>query len=83
MKSAPGWELKNNKLIRQFKFDSFKSALAFINQVGELADSRNHHPEIYNAYSAVRLELTTHESGGVTAKDYDLAAAINKVRPAK
>jgi 4a-hydroxytetrahydrobiopterin dehydratase len=74
------WEQKENKLVRHFKFKDFKSALAFINEVGDLSESQNHHPEIFNVYNKVSLSLTTHDAGNtITNKDYDLAKSIDQL----
>ena len=64
--------------MREFQFDDFRAAMAFINRVAELAEEHEHHPEIFNAYGLVRLTLTTHDAGNcVTDKDRQLAAAID------
>jgi len=74
------WHFEDNAIAKQFKFESFSKALAFIIEVGLAAEKRNHHPELYNVYSKVKLRLTTHDSGGVTSKDVDLAAAIDLIK---
>jgi 4a-hydroxytetrahydrobiopterin dehydratase len=72
------WCEKNHRLTRDFAFNSFAEALAFINRVGEMAERQNHHPTIINTYNRVRLELTTHDAGNtVTEKDWALARAID------
>lgn len=64
--------------MREFKFDDFRAAMAFLNQVADVAEEHGHHPEIFNLYGRVRLTLTTHDAGNmVTEKDYRLAAAID------
>lgn len=55
----------------------FAGALAFVNQVGELAEARNHHPDIAMAWNKVTLTLSTHSAGGLTQLDLDLAAAVD------
>lgn len=77
MAELEGWEQKDNAIERSFKFDSFLDAISFINQIADLAEEADHHPEIFNVYDTVKLTLTTHDAGGLTQKDFDLAAEIN------
>lgn len=74
-----GWELEGNYLSREWSFDDFGEAVAFINRVADLADEADHHPDLYNSYTDVRVMLTTHSEGGVTDKDVDLAGRIDTV----
>jgi 4a-hydroxytetrahydrobiopterin dehydratase len=76
LSALPGWERRGDEIRRTFAFSDFKAALAFVNRVGELAEEMNHHPDIDIRYSKVTLALTTHDSGGLTAKDFALAAEI-------
>lgn len=71
------WQEQNNSLIREFKFPDFSSALLFVNQVGELAEAANHHPDIELGWGRAKIALTTHSEGGVTQKDRDLAKDID------
>ncbi len=73
------WNFKNNSIQKEFEFKDFSKALAFIVQIGILAEKQNHHPEIKNVYNKVSLRLTTHDSDGVTEKDIKLALAIDKI----
>ena len=73
----PDWKIAAGELERVFKFADFVAALAFVNQVGSLAEEAAHHPDIDIRYNRVRLALVTHDAGGITAKDFDLAAAID------
>ncbi len=75
-----GWRFADGALHKQFSFDTFMDAIAFINQVAAKADAANHHPDISNSYTSVALRLTTHSAGGVTRKDLDLATDIEDVR---
>lgn len=71
---------QNNQLTAAFQFVDFKQALAFINKVGEVAESHNHHPEIINVYNKVTFKLCTHDAGNIiTEKDYLLATEIEKI----
>lgn len=74
-----GWELDGDAIVRELRFDGFRAAIAFINRVADLADAADHHPELTNVYSRVAIRLSTHDAGGVTAKDLDLARAIDGV----
>jgi 4a-hydroxytetrahydrobiopterin dehydratase len=80
LRGLPGWELTKSKTIqKKFTFGDFKEALAFVNQVGELAEKSDHHPDITITYNKVTLSLSTHSAGGLTTKDFDLAGHIEKV----
>lgn len=70
------WHFKENAIEKDFKFKNFTQALGFIVQVGVLAEKMNHHPELFNVYSKVSIRLNTHDSGGVTSKDFELATQI-------
>jgi 4a-hydroxytetrahydrobiopterin dehydratase len=72
----PQWKYEENKLIKIFKKESFKAAIAFVNNVAELAEEANHHPDILIQFDKVTLSLFTHESHGVTGKDFLLAQKI-------
>jgi 4a-hydroxytetrahydrobiopterin dehydratase len=79
LQALSGWELKEDKLHRQLKFKNFSQAFGFMTQVAFLAEKMDHHPEWFNVYSRVTIELTTHEAGGISQRDLDLAQEINKV----
>lgn len=74
-----GWELDGDAIVRELRFDGFLDAIAFINRVAPLADAADHHPELTNVYSQVRIALSTHDAGGVTDKDLALAGQIDGV----
>ena len=76
--SLPGWRYDTPEIVREFKFHDFRAALAFVNQVGDLAEQAGHHPDIDIRYNKVRLALITHDAGGLTTNDFDLAAKINQ-----
>lgn len=71
------WENKNGKLFREFKFKNFLEALNFVNKVGELAEEINHHPDIVLKWGHVGIELWTHDTKSITAKDHKLANKID------
>jgi pterin-4a-carbinolamine dehydratase len=68
-----GWEERDDALVREFSFDGFAEAIAFVNRVAELAERENHHPDIDVRYSKVTLRWTTHSEGGITERDQELA----------
>lgn len=73
------WELKDStKLSREFSFKNFKEALAFTNEVGEVAEDKMHHPDIYLTWGVVKIDITTHEADGLTSDDFDLAKSIDE-----
>ncbi len=74
----PGWEINDSVLRREWLFPNFIEAWAFMSKVALLAESRGHHPNMENAYNRVVIELTTHDVGGLTEKDFNLAADINE-----
>lgn len=75
-----GWSLDaENKLHKKIEFTDFKQAFAFMTQVALEAESKNHHPEWSNVYNRVEIRLTTHDAGGVTKKDVELARFINQI----
>ena len=74
------WQEQDNQLIREFTFSDFKSALAFVNQVGALAETEQHHPDIELGWGRVKVSLTTHDQGGVTDKDRSLSSKIDALK---
>ncbi len=73
----PGWTVLGSKLQRQWKFKNFVDAFGFMSRVALLAESMHHHPDWSNVYSRVTIELTTHDLGGLSDQDVQLAQAIN------
>jgi 4a-hydroxytetrahydrobiopterin dehydratase len=75
------WKTENNKLAKTFKFEDFKSALDFVNKIGEAAEKLNHHPEIYLTWGKVTVYSTTHDEGNkITNKDNELTKAIDDIK---
>jgi 4a-hydroxytetrahydrobiopterin dehydratase len=72
----PNWNFLKGELVRTTTFDDFKQAMAFINCVADMAEAAGHHPDIDIRYNKVRLALVTHDAGGITQNDIDLAQAI-------
>jgi 4a-hydroxytetrahydrobiopterin dehydratase len=73
------WAIANGKLHREYKFRNFVQAFGFMAQVALLAERAAHHPEWFNVYNRVVVDLTTHEAGGITRKDLDLAREIEEI----
>jgi 4a-hydroxytetrahydrobiopterin dehydratase len=77
LREVPQWRLQDNKIVRELKLKDFKEALAFVNQVGEIAEDEGHHPGIHVSYNRVTLELWTHAIGGLSENDFIVAAKID------
>ncbi len=75
--SLEGWTQAGDKLHRTFKFADFVTAFSFMAGAALVAEKLNHHPEWFNVYSTVRVDLNTHDAGGITALDFKLAHAMN------
>ena len=73
------WVLIDNKLHKQFEFKNFIQAFGFMTQVAMIAEKSDHHPEWFNVYKTVKVDLTTHEADGITERDFTLAIAMDKV----
>ncbi|MCC5638247.1 4a-hydroxytetrahydrobiopterin dehydratase [Nostoc sp. CHAB 5844] len=74
-----GWTVKGNKLQTMRKFKDFVAAIEFVNKLVEPAESAGHHPDIEISYNKVKITLTTHDAGGLTTNDFDLAAVISQI----
>jgi 4a-hydroxytetrahydrobiopterin dehydratase len=79
----PDWSVTGGKLHREFSFGDFVEAFAFMSGVALIAQSMNHHPEWFNVYNRVTIDLTTHDAGGISSRDIELAAAVQKFLQAK
>ena len=76
----PDWKHHEDKLSKEFVFKDFRDSMGFLMEMAFECESANHHPEIYQVYNRLRLELTTHDAGGrVTQKDINLAGTIEAV----
>jgi 4a-hydroxytetrahydrobiopterin dehydratase len=76
--AAPGWQLTSGKLTREWTFPDFVQAMAFVNKVAVIAEEAGHHPDIDIRYNRVTLGLITHDAGGITASDAQMAARLNQ-----
>jgi 4a-hydroxytetrahydrobiopterin dehydratase len=72
------WTRAGNEIVRDYKFDDFAGAMAFVNRVAEAAEEANHHPDILvHGWNKVRLSLTNHSAGGLTPVDFDMATRFD------
>ena len=72
-----GWTRRTNAITRTFEFTTFKDAIGFVNRIADVAERMDHHPDIDIRYTKVTCSLSTHSAGGITAKDFKLAEAID------
>ncbi len=75
-KLPAGWTVERGRLRRAYELKDFAQALALVNRIGQLAEDRNHHPDLALGWGRVEVELRTHSAGGLTEADFELAAAI-------
>jgi 4a-hydroxytetrahydrobiopterin dehydratase len=80
VKSLSGWELKDGKLQKSFKFSNFIEAFGFMTRIALEAEKINHHPEWSNVYNTVTVKLSTHDTGGITDYDIKLANIIDRTK---
>jgi 4a-hydroxytetrahydrobiopterin dehydratase len=74
------WRREGDEIVREWKLNDFKAALAFVNRVGEAAEEANHHPDILlHGWNKVRLSLTNHSAGGLTEPDFEMAAKFDEL----
>ncbi|MEK7175495.1 MAG: 4a-hydroxytetrahydrobiopterin dehydratase [Patescibacteria group bacterium] len=76
LKEIPGWEFSNGKIYKTFRFKDFIGAINFVNNIAELAENENHHPDIHVNYNKVLIELWTHAINGLSENDFILAIKI-------
>jgi 4a-hydroxytetrahydrobiopterin dehydratase len=79
LRAVPHWSHQGQSIARTFQFKDFAAAIAFVNTVATLADQAWHHPDIDVRWNKVTLTLSTHEAGGLTERDFSLAAAIDAI----
>jgi len=79
LKKLPGWSMKNGKLHKEFQFDNFNQAFGFMTRAAMEIEKMNHHPEWFNVYNRITVELTTHDAGGITNNDVNLAKILNSL----
>ncbi len=84
LKKVDGWEVKKNDednyfLIKEFKFNDFKNSQKFINQVGDISEKENHHPDIFFGWGYAKVKIFTHAINGLAESDFILASKIDKI----
>ena len=72
-----GWEVQGGKLHREFQFENFVEAFGFMSRAALVAEKMDHHPEWFNVYNRVVVDLSTHDVGGISPRDFELAATMN------
>lgn len=83
LSQMPGWSLSGDVIQRKYSFKAFLQAIEFVNAIAKAAEQANHHPDITINYNQVTISLSTHSESGITDKDFQLAAAIDKIYPEK
>ncbi len=80
LQALNGWKYENNQIGKEYELKDFKSALSFVNKIGEEAEKMDHHPDIFiHSWNKVKITLSTHSEGGITEKDFSLAGKIEKL----
>lgn len=80
MPLAKGWERHGDMLVRTWNFPSFRRSMEFVNEVAALLEKRDHHPDLVIAFRTVRIEMSSHDVGGLTDRDFELIGEINELR---
>ena len=80
LKNLRGWSVVNEKLHKEFQFDNFNQAFGFMTRAAMEIEKMNHHPEWFNVYNRITVELTTHDAGGITKNDVNLAKILNSLK---
>jgi 4a-hydroxytetrahydrobiopterin dehydratase len=75
----PGWRREKDTITKTFRFNAYMDGIRFVQQVAEAAEKLNHHPDLSIGYCVVTVSLTTHDSGGITQKDFALARQIESI----
>lgn len=81
IRGLPGWSVQDGKLTREFHFANFVDAFGFMTRTAMVAEKSDHHPEWFNVYNKVTVQLTTHEADGITERDFALAATMDEFAP--
>ena len=79
LENLAGWSVVNNKLHKEFQFVDFNEAFGFMTRAAMHIEKMNHHPEWFNVYNKLVVELTTHDAGGITQNDINLAKKLNSL----
>lgn len=81
LRDLPGWSLQDGKLTREYHFANFVDAFGFMTRAAMIAEKSNHHPEWFNVYNKVIVQLTTHEAKGISERDFALASTMDELAP--
>ena len=79
IKTVPQWQQEGQTITRTFEFKNFVEAIAFVDRLVEPAEAAGHHPDLAISYNKVTVSLTSHDAGGLTAKDFELAQTISQI----
>jgi 4a-hydroxytetrahydrobiopterin dehydratase len=79
LRELPSWTVENGKLHREYRFADFVTAFGFMARAALIAEKLNHHPVWFNVYNKVVVDLTTHDAGGISATDFELATTMEKL----
>jgi 4a-hydroxytetrahydrobiopterin dehydratase len=79
LKKCPEWDYEKKAITRTVEFEEFMDAIDFVNNLAEIAEEAQHHPDIHIRHSTVKLKLTTHDAGGVTELDIELAQRVDNL----
>jgi 4a-hydroxytetrahydrobiopterin dehydratase len=79
LKDMPGWTIVEGKLHKEFQFNDFNRAFGFMTRAAMHIEKMNHHPEWFNVYNKLIVDLTTHDAGGITENDIKLAKTLNSL----
>ncbi len=80
LKNLKGWDFSDNQIFKEYLLVNFKAVLAFVNKIGDEAETMDHHPDIFmHGWNKVKISISTHSAGGVTEKDFELAEKIESL----
>lgn len=79
LSEIPGWKIEEGKLIRELEFSDFNEAFALMTKLAAYSEEVNHHPGWFNVYNKLRIQLDTHDVGGISEKDFDWAKHVNSL----
>jgi 4a-hydroxytetrahydrobiopterin dehydratase len=77
LQALSGWMLRDGKLVKSYTFPDFVAAVEFVDRLTVVAEAQNHHPDLFVGWGKVTVELSSHDVGGITARDFRLAAALD------
>ncbi len=77
LRKVPGWRLQGKRISSTFVLEDFEQVISFVNRLAKIAEQMNHHPDLSIRYNKIRVSITTHDEGGLTRKDFQLARRIS------